>query len=324
MTADVSIIIPTYNVAPYIQRAVASAFAQQGVAVEVILVDDCSTDASWDIISRLTDPRITRIRMPHNQGPSTARNAAIAAATAPWIAVLDGDDAFHPERLQQMIRLAQEKQADIVVDNLHVRRETDSADYLMFPTDWIPASGMLDLAHFIRGNQSFFGGYALGYLKPIFSAEFLHRHKLMYDPAVSIGEDYLFLAEALSCGAKCAIHPDAYYFYTMRAGSTSHRLHSEDVDKLAHADANLWSRRQMAPAAAQAQILRIRKIQEAYAYTRLVTGIKQLNVREIWKAICLQPTALRHLWRPVWVRIQRVTRSNIHARQKNEKMGVGK
>ena len=113
---DISVIITTYKVPSYIARAVNSALTQTGVSVEVIIVDDCSPDATWDVIQTLTDPRITAIRMEQNGGPSAARNRAIAAAKGRWLAVLDGDDLFLEGRLARMLALGEAKQADIIVD----------------------------------------------------------------------------------------------------------------------------------------------------------------------------------------------------------------
>lgn len=323
MTADISVIMPTYNVAPYLERAVTSALTQRDVNVEIILVDDCSTDGTWDIISSMNDARIKRIKLPYNQGPSVARNTAIAAATAPWIALLDSDDAFLPNRLAYMLRHAKATKSDIIVDNVLMQYEADSTQALMFPTGWIPSTGIIDLSHFIRGNLSFFGGCSLGYLKPIFSADFLRRHMLAYNPAVRIGEDYLFFAEALACGARCAALPTAYYSYAVRAGSISHRLTPADLAHLSIADAALWSKYTLDDAAAKAQQLRTYKLREAYAFTLLIDGIKQRNIRQFCAALWTQPLATRHLWRAIWVRLHRLQRRVGATRRGKQQKVVG-
>src|SRR4051812_24856081 len=115
---DVSVIITSYNIEGYISRAIESALGQKDVNVEVIVVDDASTDGTWDIISRYSGPYIKTRRLTDNGGPGVARNAAIAMATGKWIAVLDGDDAFEPGRLARLLRHPLCSQADIIVDNL--------------------------------------------------------------------------------------------------------------------------------------------------------------------------------------------------------------
>jgi glycosyltransferase involved in cell wall biosynthesis len=94
----VSVVIPAYNYGRYVGEAVDSALAQTCPAVEVIVVDDGSTDDTRDRLARYGD----RIRYVYqeNQGLSTARNTGIRAAAGNFIAFLDADDAFHPRKLE--------------------------------------------------------------------------------------------------------------------------------------------------------------------------------------------------------------------------------
>jgi succinoglycan biosynthesis protein ExoO len=305
MTADVSVIVATYNVASYIERAICSALAQEGVTVEIVLVDDCSTDGTWGIVTgRLNDPRLKCIRLPYNQGPGAARNAAIAAATGAWLAILDGDDVFiDPQRLFRCVNNARNAKADMAVDNLMVFRECDGAIFPMFSPAKFQRTTVIDLAAFIRGNQNFFCGYSLGYLKPVFSAEFLRRHNLAYDSSLRIGEDYLFMCDVLAKGAVCAVDHAAGYAYTVRRGSVSHRLRLEDIDRIRTGNKKFISRHKLEPAAAKAQLCRERGLQEIYAFTLLVEAIKQKNLGGVFKAFRLSPLAAINLWRPLWARM---------------------
>jgi succinoglycan biosynthesis protein ExoO len=303
MTADISVIIAAYNVERFIERAIRSALDQRGIAVEVILVDDGSTDATWAIVSKIDDPHLKKIRFPQNAGPSVARNKGMAAASSPWIAILDGDDIFLPDRLARCVALAQMKKADVVVDNIRVYRESDGTTFSMFRPSRFSRLKTLDLAHFIEGNQSFLGGEALGYLKPIFSAAFLQRHGLAYDPELHIGEDYMFLAETLACGAACVVEPSEGYRYTARDGSISHRLSLDGVIRIVDGDKKFLARHTLDPAAAKAQRKRSFHLKEAYAFTKLVDAIKRRDVFAALKIAATRPTALWHLWRPIWARI---------------------
>jgi len=305
MTVDVSVIITAYNVERYIARAIRSALDQTGPAAEVIVIDDCSTDGTWAVISGINDTRLKCLQLSKNGGPSIARNAGIAQATGTWIAVLDGDDAFQPGRLERCLNRAAGLKADIVVDNLSVVHETGGAALPMFPPSRFSLAPTLDLAKFIAGNQSFMGGYTLGYLKPVFSAEFLRQHKLFYDPDIHIGEDYIIMAEALACGAVCAVEPSAGYLYTVRACSISHRLAPDDILRISACDKKFLARHALDPAARKAQRRREFSIRETYAFTLLVDAIKQKNIREIFRTIAQCPTAIRYLWLPVKVRLVR-------------------
>jgi glycosyltransferase involved in cell wall biosynthesis len=99
---DVSIIIPTYNRANYLVRAVASAHSA-GDAVEIIVVDDASTDRTAAVCAEMSGIRY--YRMPRNRGLSAARNAGIALSTRKYIAFLDDDDLRLPDSLAAQVAL---------------------------------------------------------------------------------------------------------------------------------------------------------------------------------------------------------------------------
>lgn len=104
MEVPVSVIIPCYCCANTIARAIVSVDKQTSRPAEVILVDDASPDNSLAIMEDLQDNYapgwIKIIRLLENRGPSFARNMAWEAATQPYIAFLDSDDAWHPKKLQ--------------------------------------------------------------------------------------------------------------------------------------------------------------------------------------------------------------------------------
>ncbi|RVN04547.1 glycosyltransferase family 2 protein, partial [Sinorhizobium meliloti] len=117
---DVTFVVAAYNSADTIVRAIESALAQEGVTVEVVVVDDCSADATPALVAAIPDPRVRLIALDRNRGPGGARNAGIGAARGRWIAVLDSDDTVRPDRLRRMIERADAAGAQIAVDNLDV------------------------------------------------------------------------------------------------------------------------------------------------------------------------------------------------------------
>ena len=303
MTPQVSVIIASYNAAPYIKMAIESALAQQGVTLEVIVADDASTDDSWEIISAISDPRVKSLHFSTNQGPGAARNAAISQARGQWIAILDGDDMFIPGRLARCIKLAEALTADIIVDNIHVAREADGSEFLMFPSTSFTTL-LLDHAHFIAGNTTS-RGYTLGYVKPIFSAAFFKAHALRYDTDIRIGEDYIVLATALAQGARCIMEPEAGYCYRARTGSTSYRLTSEDIAHIMAADTRYLREFFLDLPTALAQEARTQSLKISYAFALLVEAMKSCNIAGIIHAIRLQPRCLLLLWNPIVVRFKR-------------------
>ncbi len=109
----VSAIIPTYNRARTIERAVNSVLGQSWQPMEVIVVDDGSTDQTTDILARYGD-RIRLIRQ-KNQGPSAARNAGIMAARGEIISFLDSDDSWLPDKVERQVKLLQATESQGVV-----------------------------------------------------------------------------------------------------------------------------------------------------------------------------------------------------------------
>jgi FkbM family methyltransferase len=97
---SITVVMPVYNGAPFVRRAVASLAAQTFADWELLAVDDASADGSVAILEELAaDPRVRVLRHPANRGPAAARNTALAAAGGELVAYLDCDDEFYPDHL---------------------------------------------------------------------------------------------------------------------------------------------------------------------------------------------------------------------------------
>lgn len=114
MTPRVSVIIPTYNRAQVIGRAIRSVFAQTFYDLEIIVVDDCSTDDIAKVVSSYFDGRIRYIRHEHNKGGSAARNTGIRAAAGEFVAFLDSDDEWLPTKLAKQMAVFEKSQCGLV------------------------------------------------------------------------------------------------------------------------------------------------------------------------------------------------------------------
>lgn len=303
MSIDVSVIITTYNVERYIERAINSVLVQKDISFEIIVVDDCSTDDTWSIISNLSDERIKSFQLSQNGGPSTARNKAIEECSGDWIAVLDGDDSFDDHRLCACLAKAKENHANLIIDNLTIYRESDGEKYPMFSPERFSHYDILSLAQYIEGNSFNGKGYPLGYTKPFISREFINKHNLRYDPEIRIGEDYIFMAEALALGAVCRVEQSAGYLYTVRTGSISHRLTPEDMRVIQDIDEKFLAKHKLDNEALKAQKKRHSGIKDTYAFTLLVDALKNKNVKGIFKALRISPTSPRHLSEALFKRL---------------------
>ena len=111
----VSVIIPTYNRAEMLQRAVDSVVAQTFTDFELLIVDDCSADETPDVVAGLVnaDARIRSFRHDHNRGLSATRNTGIGHAEGEYIAFLDDDDEFLPSKIESQVKALDCADADV-------------------------------------------------------------------------------------------------------------------------------------------------------------------------------------------------------------------
>lgn len=109
MSELVSIIMPSYNTAKFISETIESVLAQTYTNWELIIVDDCSTDNTDEVVkSFLSDNRIKYIKNEKNSGAAVSRNRALREAKGKWIAFLDSDDLWMPDKLQKQIAFMKE------------------------------------------------------------------------------------------------------------------------------------------------------------------------------------------------------------------------
>ncbi len=224
----VSVLIPAYNVAGYLDESVGSALAQD-VEVEVIIVDDCSNDdgATAAAIRRLeADPRVRGFRLPVNGGPSAARNKALDEARGEWVAFLDADDWFGPERLSYLLNVAEAVGADAVNDDLLLINEGHDRPWTSIyeMTGWKQAGEgrRLSAAELCRRDWI---------IQPMFRTAWLRRHGLRFHTVRNwAGEDFEFYMNAILSGARWVTAREARYFYRSRPGQlTGNRALAEGI-----------------------------------------------------------------------------------------------
>lgn len=108
MNELVSIIMPSYNTEKYIANSIRSVVAQTYTNWELLIVDDCSTDNTDEIVAEFRDKRIKYLKNEKNSGAAISRNRALREARGKWIAFLDSDDLWLPEKLEKQLRFMEE------------------------------------------------------------------------------------------------------------------------------------------------------------------------------------------------------------------------
>lgn len=204
-----SIVIPSYNCASWLERAVASAYALTSAEIEVIIVDDGSTDDTPEVCAALKRRHagLKIVRQP-NGGLSAARNAGIRVARGAFIVLLDADDELLPFDATALAG----SQADVVriaVEEVPVEGESR---YWREP-DSGTQSGTAYLQRHLTNGTLYIPSWAY-----IYRRSFLEKNELSFTPAL-IHEDMLFTIQALLKADSVTVIDQLVYRYFRRAGS---------------------------------------------------------------------------------------------------------
>lgn len=218
-----TIVVPTYCAEATLERALRSALDQTLRDIEIIVVDDASTDRSWSLINTLIteDSRIIAVRNERNRGKPVGMNRAIALARGRWLAVLDADDWYHPERLSRLIALGERRRVDMVSDNQFF---FDAQADKIVGTAWRFTDGHWPLSfdQFLYGSNAF-ATFNLGMLKPVIRTDFIRRVSLGYEEDARHGQDFFHLLQFYLAGGRAVVTDQPYYYYTQPFGAISRR-----------------------------------------------------------------------------------------------------
>jgi len=222
MNPEVSVIIPAYNTEAYLARAIESALGQTLENIEVIVVDDASTDNTLAVAKSFNDQRLKVLANEKNLGAAEARNRALRIAKGKWVAVLDSDDWYAPERLEKLLAIAYANNADMIADDLNFILDGEASPW----TTLITQSGeklnkvcQIDLIRFVSTDIYGKPGLHLGLSKPLLKLDFLNKHSIEYDKSLRMGQDFWLYLKCLMNGAAFFLVPEPYYFYRSRPGS---------------------------------------------------------------------------------------------------------
>ncbi len=211
----IAVVIAAYNVAGCIARAIQSVQAQTVSPYEIIVADDCSSDGTSEVVARLaeTDPRIRLLTSDRNAGPGAARNRAIESTGADWIAVLDGDDAWKPRRLERLLEMATQGDCAIIADN-YTRFDDSSGLELGDAFYDARLVSPLTATRFITSEHPL-GRVRFGLLKPMVRRQFLEDRGIRYATEIGFAEDFHFFVRVLLEGGAGLLLNEAHYIYTL-------------------------------------------------------------------------------------------------------------
>lgn len=221
----VSILIPAFNAERWIAQTIESALTQTWETIEVIIVDDGSTDRTLDIAQAVDDPRL-RIVSQENHGPCAAYNAALRLARGDFIQYLDADDLLAPDKIEIQIRRLREEPEGTIASSAWSRFYDDdvaSADFTSGPDwqDYEPATDWLLQAWSGRGTMPNFA-----WLMP----RSLSNVAGYWNESVRINLDGEYFTRVLTGARKIAFCEDARGYY--RSGLESSNSKPNSVEKL--------------------------------------------------------------------------------------------
>ena len=210
----ISVVMPVYNVSNFLYTSIGSIRKQTFKNIEIVCVDDGSTDNSLDILHEMQEKYDNiRIITQKNSGPGVARNTGIKNSKGEYIAFLDADDIFLDETaLEKMYNIAKEYDSDMVCANLKRINQDYSMDEYY---DFINSKFTFFYKEDLLESEEY--GIPFAFYKNIYKRNFLNEHNIDF-PDIRAGEDPLFLVKVLVNLDKFPVLPLDLYGYNHSLG----------------------------------------------------------------------------------------------------------
>lgn len=213
--AKVSIIIPIYNVEKYVRKTIDSVICQTEMDIEIILVDDGSTDGSGKICDEYSF-RDNRIKVIHkeNGGLSSSRNVGTKTASSEYVMYLDGDDYLKSNAVERVLSVMKEYPSDIIQYRYKEVAEGQT------PKEQKEYGEIYQVS---TSKELFENLYILGGVVASGATKLIRKELMLKVPFVSIRhEDEMWCTQAFQRDLKVTYIPDELYYYVMREGSIIH------------------------------------------------------------------------------------------------------
>lgn len=226
-TPLVSIVVPIYNAVAFLKPTLDSICNQDYRNLEIILVNDGSTDETYCILEEYAQ-RDSRIRIINksNAGAAVARNAGLELVSGEYVLVLDSDDIFLPHMVTTMVTRAVEQESDVVVCNaiMHDNDTDESWHNVCQDMEWASKCGLDTFNSCPRKEASacFFQIFKFGVAwNKLLSVRFVRKHGLWFQ-VLSSSNDFYFSHAALILANRVSIIDEELVRYQIRSGSVSH------------------------------------------------------------------------------------------------------
>lgn len=216
----ISVILPVYNVAPWIDECIESLKKQTLPGLEFIFVDDCSTDGSRDIIEAFAaeDPRVRILKNEGNQGSGPSRNAGIEAAKGEYYSFIDPDDMICDNYYELLYGKAIETGCDIIKG----ARVTfnDGEDISNITTTKTESKLNNRIRLLLKRNWPLYNGFTYEHQSAIYKASLFMDENVRYGSS-RVAQDVTFLLKVCYNTTSIAFQEEAIYYYRRREGAVT-------------------------------------------------------------------------------------------------------
>ena len=244
-TPKISIIVPIYNVEQYLEECIKSIRSQTYRNIQIVLIDDGSTDSSGRICDKhaLEDDRIVVVHQ-KNQGLVAARKAGLKIAKGEYIGFVDGDDYIEPQMYKSMLHVLIRENADMVHTwfSSQTRCENKIIDLDTYRMDVFK--------RFIGAENSIADVITPSIWSKLFKSNVIRTAYALVEDNVSYGEDFVCVCATIFIAKRICTMDECFYHYRVREDSISHKISIESVG------------------------------QEVWLYTNICNALKKLNVYE--------------------------------------------
>ncbi|MDD2647408.1 MAG: glycosyltransferase [Eubacteriales bacterium] len=206
----VSVIVPVYNREKLLERSIGSILSQDYENIEIIAVDDGSTDGSFTVLSRLAgaDKRLTPIHQP-NKGVARARNTGLRAASGKYIMFVDCDDTLCEGAVSEFSSLMEKTDADIAIAPFYMVSPVSRSVRDIGKYDGAVETDLI-LGDLCKNSNSFYYGVVWN---KCFKRDGITEHHLLFDPTLDWGEDFAFVMRYLTYSKTVALSHKPIYEY---------------------------------------------------------------------------------------------------------------
>lgn len=221
MSELVSVVIPAYNRASVLPRAVESVLHQTHRPVEIIVVDDGSSDETWQVMERYTAqyPEVVRYVHQENQGVSGARNTGIDHAQGDYVCFLDSDDYFYRDKLEVQLQAMKREKRSLSFCNMVRMRKGMPVE-----TELQARPGRLIEDFFYEKGMVNIGAWLM-------AAPLIHDHHLRFRPGCSWGEDNEFIIKTLFYAGQAAFISKPLFVFDDHTDTGLSQFSWDKIDK---------------------------------------------------------------------------------------------